>query len=209
MQTKVHWVSFLRLSGKVGWGAPQAKFPIHPADLWLMGRVPSLPVALAMVSYSHAGVGSSNRAAHGQLATSHSWVPLCSRAVFYEPIFSFVHELVHLSLWLDAVWCISVTRPGAEVKPRPSDECVGFWPWGHQGGLWLMLSRCWKGLACLGERVGVSKLRDTTPSGCSSCARQGKQSKMQLPGPGASSALPLLNASQRLLQLPRLWKTCS
>lgn len=50
--------------------------------------------------------------------------------------------------------CIFVTCPRAEVKPRPSDERVGFWPWGHQGGLWLRLSRCWKGLICLGECVG-------------------------------------------------------
>lgn len=148
--------------------------------LWLMGMVPSFPIALAMVSYPHASVVSSNLAAHGGLASSHSWVPFYSCVVFYELIFSIAPELVHLSLWLDTGWCLFVARPRAEVKPRPSNDCVGLWPGGHQGGLWLMLSRCWKGLICLGERglAAVSKVWDTTPWGCfwegSSCARQGK-----------------------------------
>lgn len=110
-------------------------------------------------------------------------------------------------------WLVSLCDPfQSKVKPRPSDECVRFWPRGHQGGLWLMLSRCWKGLICFGERglAAVSRVWDTTPSGClcegSSCARQGKRNEMQLLRSVASSALPLLNASQRLLQL---WKTCS
>lgn len=214
INVKVHWVSFLRLSGEVRWEFPQAvshssSWPV--AMLWPMGMVPPFPIALAVVSHRHAGVGSSNHAAHGGLASSHSWLPLYSCAVFYEPIFSFAHELVHLSLWLDTGWCIFVTHPGAEAKPRPSDERVGFWPRGHQGRLWLRLSRCWKGLICLGERglAAVSRAWDTTPWGClckgSSCARQGKRNEMQLLRPVASSALPLLNTSQKLLQL---WKTC-
>lgn len=131
--------------------------------LWLMRMVPSFPVALAVVSYPHASVGSSNHAVHGGLASSHCWVPLYSCAVFYEPISSFAPALVHLSLWLDTGWCLFVTRPGAEVKPRPSDECVRLWPGGHQGGLWLMLSRCWKGLICLGERRLAAVSKSGTP----------------------------------------------
>lgn len=181
-----------------------------------MGMVPSYPIALAMLSYCHAGVASSNHAAHGQLASSHPRVPLCSWVVFYEPIFSFVHELVHLSLWLDTGWCIFVTRSRAEGKPRPSEESVGFWPWGHQGGLWLMLSRCWKGLICLGEGVGWPQFpRSGTPhpraAFAKAAAAPAKENGISCSclRPVASPALPLLNASQRPLQLPRLWKTCS